>query len=118
LAIKIFHARNQVKAGPADKTGIFKLNNIIMNKFRMAFMALAAISSVGGAFAFSPSAKKNATTYYAQKSGSSFIWVTSQPQRLKCSSTALNATCTITTANAPVDGEVPAGHSVTNQVYQ
>ncbi len=89
-----------------------------MNKFRMAIMAVAAISSVGGAFAFSPSAKKNATTYYAQKSGSSFIWVTSQPQRLKCSSTTMNATCTITTATTPSPGVVPSGHAVTNQVYQ
>jgi len=89
-----------------------------MKKLKMAFMGLAAISSIGGAFAFSPAAKKNATTYYAQKSGSSFIWVTTKPAHLNCLSTAMNATCTITTANVPVDGQVPADQPVTNQVYR
>ncbi|QKJ28405.1 hypothetical protein HQ865_01060 [Mucilaginibacter mali] len=88
-----------------------------MKKIKMAFMALAAISSVGGAFAFSPAAKKNATTYYAQKSGSSFIWVTSKPH-LTCQSTALNVACTIVTSTPPVDGQMPAGQTVTNQVYR
>jgi hypothetical protein len=89
-----------------------------MKRFKMAFMALAALSSIGGAFAFSPVAKKNTTTYYAVKSGSSFIWQTTQPARLKCLSTAVNVTCTIVTANPPVDGQMPAGQPVTNQVYR
>lgn len=89
-----------------------------MKTVKLAMMALAALSSIGTAFAFSPAAKKNATTYYAVKSGSSFVWQTQQPSRLNCSPTAMSATCTITTANAPVDGQIPAGHAVSKRVYQ
>lgn len=81
-------------------------------------MALAAVGSIGSAFAFSPAAKKNATTYYAEKSGTSFIWVTSRPNHLNCQSTALNVTCSIVTANPPVDGQMPVGQTITNQIYR
>ena len=83
----------------------------------MGLMALAAMSSIGGAFAFAPKSHKNDITYYAQKSGSSFVWVTAKPSS-HCLSTTMQATCSITTANVPTDGQVPAGHTVTEHVYQ
>jgi len=88
-----------------------------MKKLKMGFMALAALTSIGGAFAFTPKTHKNDITYYAQKNGSSFVWVTSKPSS-HCLSTTLAATCSITTANVPTDGVVPAGHAVTDKVYQ
>jgi hypothetical protein len=87
-----------------------------MKRIKMAVMALAAMSSIGSAFAFSPAAKKNATTYYAVKSGNSFFWTAVKPQ-LNCLA-ADKGICTITTANQPVDGQVPAGHTATNRLYQ
>lgn len=90
-----------------------------MKKVKMGLMALAALGSIGSAFAFNHAGKKNLTTYYAVKSGtSSFIWQTSPPARLTCQSTALAVACTIVTANPPVNGQMPAGQTVTNQVYR
>ncbi|WP_158826965.1 DUF6520 family protein [Mucilaginibacter lacusdianchii] len=89
-----------------------------MKTVKLAMMALAALSSIGTAFAFSPAAKKNATTYYAVKSNGSFVWQPQQPSRLSCLPTATSAICTITTANAPVNGQIPAGHASTMQVYK
>ncbi len=89
-----------------------------MKKVKMGLMAFAALTGIGSALAFSPKTTKNLTTYYALKSGSSFVWVTSPPAHKSCSNTAINVTCTITTANLPVDGQMPAGQPITNQVYQ
>lgn len=89
-----------------------------MKRVKMAFMALAAVGSIGSAFAFSPAAKKNLTTYYAVKSGSSFIWQTTPPPRETCQSTVQNVACTIVTATPPTNGQMPAGQTVTNQVYR
>jgi hypothetical protein len=87
-----------------------------MKKVKMGLMALAALTGMGSAFAAAPRHAKNATTYYAIKSGSSFVWRTSPAGH--CLNTAVSATCTITTAVQPTDGVVPAGHAVTFQNYK
>jgi hypothetical protein len=84
-----------------------------MKKIKMAMMALAAVSSIGGAFAFSPAAKPHANTYYAIRTGqSTFHWTqtTPDPELLTCARN-LPAVCTITTATAPQDNQVPAAHA-------
>jgi hypothetical protein len=88
-----------------------------MKRVKLGLMALTAMASIGSAFAFSPAAKPNLTTYYALKQSGSFIWTTTQPSSA-CARTALKAICTIQTANQPVDGMVPAGHTQNNTVYQ
>jgi len=90
-----------------------------MKKVKMAVMALAAVSSIGSAFAFSPAAKTNATTYYAVKQGSSFVWTSTQPRSLSCKATTMDAVCSIITSTPPQDGVVPANHESTSKnVYQ
>jgi len=90
-----------------------------MKKLKMAFMAVAAMSSVGVAFAFSPAAKKNAATYYAVKTPTGFHWQTNQPDpnSLACQSTS-NGICSIVTNTAPTDNVVPSGHSSNGTLYQ
>lgn len=82
-------------------------------------MAVAAISSVGVAFAFSPAAKKNATTYYAVKTSAGFHWQTNQPDpnQALCQP-ASNGICTIVTNTAPTDNVVPSGHISNGTLYQ
>ena len=82
-------------------------------------MALAAMSSVGAAFAFSPAAKKNATTYYAVKTPTGFHWQTNQPDpnQALCQP-ASNGICTIVTSTAPTDNVVPSGHTSNGTLYQ
>lgn len=78
----------------------------------MALMAVAAISSVGGAFAFSPAAKSNAVTYYAVRTAGGFHWTTVQPDPdVATCQTAPAGVCTISTSTAPVDNQVPAAHA-------
>jgi hypothetical protein len=91
-----------------------------MKKVKMALMGLAAISSIGGAFAFSPKAKKNATTYYAVKTVSGFHWQTNppDPNQLSCQSTNNAGICSIVTSTAPTDNVIPAGHSSDKMLYQ
>lgn len=84
----------------------------------MGLMALAAISSIGGAFAFSPKAHRTLNTYYANKVGSDIIWETAPPAHKSCSNTSLNFSCTVQAASKPADNTMPAGQPVTNQVYQ
>jgi hypothetical protein len=89
-----------------------------MKKMRMALMAVAALSGVGSAFAFSP--KPNATTYYArQTTGSNFHWTQTvpNPNTATCSAQA-NEICQISTNVAPTDNLVPAGHTPTGQVFK
>lgn len=80
-------------------------------------MALAAMSSIGSAFAFSPLAKKDPQTYYAQKSGSSFVWTTAKPHS-NCASTTLAVACTIVTSTPPTDGVMPSNQTATGNIYQ
>lgn len=89
-----------------------------MKLVKMAFMALAAVGSIGSAFAFNHAGKKNLTTYYAVQSGSSFIWQTTPPAHKSCQSTVQNVACTIVTATPPTNGQMPANQTVTNQVYR
>jgi hypothetical protein len=90
-----------------------------MKKLKMAVMAFAAISSIGSAFAFSPAAKRNAVTYYAIQNGAGhFAWTSTQPRGLKCSSTSVNAICSITTSNVPTNDVVPAGHTADQTLYK
>lgn len=92
-----------------------------MKRIKMGLMALSAITSIGTAFASSPVAKHNANTYYAIKTGSgTFNWTLNNPglMRKNCLPTATAAVCSITTANQPVNNQIPAGHSSTGQVYQ
>jgi len=89
-----------------------------MKKIRMGLMAIAALSGVGSAFAFSP--KPNAVTYYArQTSGSNFHWTQTapNPDTAACLPQS-NEICQISTNVAPTDNVVPAGHTPTNQVYK
>ena len=84
-----------------------------MKKIKMAMMALAAVSSIGGAFAFSPAAKPNANTYYAIRTGqNTFHWTltTPDPDLLTCVQN-LPAVCAISTATAPQDNQVPPAHA-------
>lgn len=91
-----------------------------MKKVKMGLMAIVAITGIGAGFAFSPKTPKDATTYYAVKSGSSFVWQTTDPslQGLSCQPTQISVLCTIVTNNAPADGVIPAGHTSTRNVYQ
>lgn len=89
-----------------------------MKRLKMTLMAFAAISSIGTSFAFNHNFKRNATIYYAIKSGTSFIWSTSVPRSVRCIATVLNSTCTIVTNTVPTDGIVPPGHAITNTVYE
>lgn len=84
-------------------------------------MALAAISSVGGAFAVNAKPHKLATTYYAVRlpgETSGFHWQTNKPDAsdFACK-TVTSGICSITTNTAPMDGQVPAGHAQTDKVY-
>lgn len=87
----------------------------------MALMAVAAMSSIGSAFAFSPAGKLASKTYYAVKTGSgTFNWTLNNPasMRKSCAPTATAAVCSIVTANQPAANQIPAGHSSTGLVYQ
>jgi len=83
-------------------------------------MALAAMSSIGSAFAFSPAAKRNAITYYAEKTPTGFNWVTTQPGRgLSCNTyTAAPVACTIVTSTPPTNNELPADQTSTGHLYR
>jgi len=91
-----------------------------MKNVKFAIMAVAALTGVAGAFAFSPKTSKTATTYYAVQSGSSFIWTTNDPSTpsVSCKDTLISAICTIVTDNQPSPGVVPAGHTSTRQLYK
>lgn len=94
-----------------------------MKRVKMALMALSAMTSIGSAFAFSPAAHRNLTTYYAVKTGvnpnANFFWTSTKPAAtLSCQSTSLSAICSIQTANQPQDGSVPSGHTANGTVYR
>jgi len=93
-----------------------------MKKLKLSFLAVSALTSIGTAFAFSPMTMSNATTYYAIESGGSFFWTTTRPpigrNEMSCQKTSMNVICTIQTTNVPIPGQVPAGHTSTNQVYK
>jgi hypothetical protein len=85
-----------------------------MKKIKMAVMAIAAISSVGSAFAFSSAPKRAATTYYAipNPNGEGFVWTTLQPSPNEATcQPAATGVCTIVTSTAPTDNVVPAAHA-------
>jgi len=83
-------------------------------------MALAAISSVGGAFAFAPKANKTSKTYYASKTSMGFHWQTVKPTGESCQTITapLSGICTIVTSNVPVDNVIPSGHTSNETLYQ
>jgi hypothetical protein len=85
-----------------------------MKKLKMILMATATFIGLGAVFAFSPS--KQATTYYAIKNGSSFVW--SETSSGRCLPTVQNVACTIVTSTPPTNGVFPSGHTVTNRVYR
>lgn len=81
-------------------------------------MAVAALSGVGSAFAFSP--KPSATTYYArQTAGNGFHWTKTapDPNTAQCL-TQTSRICQISTNVAPTDNVVPAGHMPTDRVFK
>ncbi|QEM07209.1 hypothetical protein DIU31_028295 [Mucilaginibacter rubeus] len=86
-----------------------------MKKIKMGLMALAAVSSIGSAFAFSPTAKPNALTYYAVSTENpsqpnSFFWTTTQPADKDCTAGSVGI-CTIVTNTAPTNNVVPSTHT-------
>ena len=84
-----------------------------MKSIRLALVALAAISGIGGAFASSHKKPAGGTTYYAKQSGSEIIWVTTKPNSL-CSGSS-NVACTITSTSANVtslNNQFPAQYTV------
>jgi hypothetical protein len=88
-----------------------------MKKIRMGLMAIAALSGVGSAFAFSP--KPLATTYYARQTlGNGFHWTKTvpNPSTAQCL-TETDRVCVISTNVAPTDNQIPAGHTPTDKVY-
>jgi hypothetical protein len=70
-----------------------------MKSIRLALVALAAISGIGGAFASSHKKPVGGTTYYAKKSGSQSVWVASKPGGLCNQASALACTITSTSSN-------------------
>jgi len=90
-----------------------------MKKFRMGLMALAAISGIGGAFAFNAPKKHFGATYYAYIDPSGVQrWTASPPANYSCQSTS-NVACTITSTTAPATvlattNGFPANHTTQN----
>lgn len=91
-----------------------------MKRIKMGLMALAAVSSIGSAFAFSPAARPNATTYYSIKtSAGHFRWTATEPaSTLRCDDTSVRANCTIVTAAKPANDVLPTNQVDTHQDYQ
>lgn len=94
-----------------------------MKRIKMALMALAAVSSVGGAFASSPVAHRDAQTYYAVRTGANqFHWTTNDPEAanplITCKDTVSQDVCRILTDNAPSDNSIPSGHTANGSVYK
>ncbi len=92
-----------------------------MKKVRMGLMALAAISSIGVAFAFSPKANTNLNTYYAVRVGTTnnWTWQDTPPAHKSCSSfPTIPVSCTAQAASLPADDTMPAGQPINNDVYQ
>lgn len=87
-----------------------------MKKIRIGLMALAALTGISGAFAFSP--KANLTTYYAQVTGpGTFHWSTTKPDTICSPDGSVVVACTIVTNTAPTDNILPAGHTDTHDAY-
>ena len=84
-----------------------------MKKIRMGLMALAALSGVGGALAFTP--KNAGTVYYGYKDASGNArWSASQPAS-DCQPDAKGLACTITSTSSNVtslQNQFPAQHTV------
>ncbi len=71
-----------------------------MKSIRLALVALAAISGIGGAFASSHKKPAGGTTYYAHKiSATQSVWVASKPGGLCNQSSDLACTITSTSSN-------------------
>ena len=89
-------------------------------KLSMGAYALASIIGLGGAFAFSPKINQVGITYYAVKSGTSFLWTTIEPMSstIHCLTTDLNVSCSIITTTPPTNGVMPSGHEITHKIYQ
>ena len=85
----------------------------------MGLIALAALTGIGSAFAFSPKAQKGSITYYAVKTPAGYHWQTNKPDpntyRCLPASTGI---CTLVTNNVPTDNEIPSGHTADNMLYQ
>jgi hypothetical protein len=92
-----------------------------MKKIKMAFVALTAISGIGGAYATSHRAPLHAgTLYYSQKiNATESVWRAVQPQNA-CQPSALDCTITSTSSNVTSlpPNTFPAQYTVVNGTGQ
>lgn len=88
-----------------------------MKRIKMGIMALAAITGIGGAFAFNYPHKAAGTLYYGQGTASSFRWVAVQPST-SCVDKSADGACTITSTydvtGAAFNNELPPGAHIQN----
>jgi Family of unknown function (DUF6520) len=99
------------------KPVIINLKNKKMKRIKMGLMALAAICSVGGAFAFTPKSSKGTTSYYAVKNGSGWDFHAGTPPANLACQPAPSGICTIVTNTTPTNSSLN-GRSDQHQLYQ
>jgi hypothetical protein len=88
-----------------------------MKKIRMGFIALAALTGLGGAFAFTPKHHAVGAIYYGYKDANGNArWTVNQPTD-NCLSDPKGLACTITSTSSGVTSLVnqfPAQHTIVN----
>jgi hypothetical protein len=88
-----------------------------MKRIKMGLMALAAISSIGGAFAFTTRTHKPPVSYYAEKTMSGWDFhAGTPPSNLHCQPAA-SGICTIITSTTPVNNSLN-GRADAKELYQ